>query len=70
MPSSQPADAPGDPGELIGIADDGSRFSAWYYEWNDERRECCADGHLTRRDALECAEARLRYRSLRATSSG
>jgi hypothetical protein len=63
MPGIQPGGAVRKPEELVEITDRGGRFRASYYEWNGERQECCEQGHLTRRDALECAEQRLRYRS-------
>ena len=52
------------PARLVAIAeDDGGRFTAVYREWNGQWRECAGHDHLTRQDALSCAEQRLRYRA-------
>jgi hypothetical protein len=61
MPSTDAA-----PGQLVEITghDDG-RFTAAYDEWNGQHRDCPpGHKHITRQDALDCAEARLRYRDL------
>ena len=52
-----------DPEDLIEITGDDGRFTAGYYEWNGQRLECAGHDHLTRADALTCAEDRLRYRA-------
>jgi hypothetical protein len=52
------------PDRLVIITDHGGWFTAAYYEWNGQLRNCRGHGHLTRLDALACAEDRLRYRSL------
>jgi hypothetical protein len=41
----------------------GGRFTASYTEWNGQPCECAGHDHLTRQDALACAEDRLRYRA-------
>ena len=53
-----------DPEDLIEITtgDDG-RFAAGYREWNGQWCACAGHDHLTRADALTCAEDRLRYRA-------
>ena len=53
-----------DPARLVAITeDDEGRFTAVYREWNGQWRECAGHDHLTRQDALSCAEQRLRYRA-------
>ena len=51
------------PDRLIVITERGGRFAAGYWEWNGQWCECADHDHLTRADALACAEDRLRYRS-------
>ena len=52
------------PGVLIEITQAASgRYTAWYQEWQGSWRGCCRHAHLTRQDALACAEERLRYRA-------
>lgn len=52
------------PEQVIEITETGSgRFTASYTEWNDQPCECAGHDHLTRQDALACAEDRLRYRA-------
>lgn len=50
------------PDQLIIITGTG-RFTASYREWNGTWRNCGGHDHLTRADALACAEERLRYRA-------
>ena len=53
-----------DPARLVAITEDeAGRFTAVYREWNGQWRECTGHDHLTRQDALTCAEQRLRYRA-------
>jgi hypothetical protein len=49
---------------LIIIVGKASRYTAWYCEWNGQVAACRGHDHLTRQDALTCAEQRLRYRAL------
>ena len=53
-----------DPEDLIEIttSEDG-RYTSGYFEWNGQWRPCAGHDHLTRTDALTCAENRLRYRA-------
>jgi hypothetical protein len=52
------------PAQVIQIREKhGGRFTAVYWEWNGQPAECPGHDHLTRIDALACAEERLRYRS-------
>ena len=53
-----------DPENLIEITvgEDG-RYSSGYWEWNGQWCPCTGHTHLTRTDALTCAEDRLRYRT-------
>ena len=51
------------PAHLIIITERDGRFSAGYWEWNGRWCGCPGHDHLTRADALACAEDRLRYRS-------
>jgi hypothetical protein len=48
---------------LIIIVGKQGRYTAWYCEWNGTVADCRGHDHLTRQDALTCAEQRLRYRS-------
>jgi hypothetical protein len=52
-----------DPEDLIEITGGDGRYCSGYYEWNGQRYECAGHDHLTRADALTCAEDRLRFRS-------
>jgi hypothetical protein len=53
-----------DPGQLIEITEQrNGRFVAAYTEWNGCPSGCRGHDHITRTDALACAEARLRYRA-------
>ena len=53
-----------DPAALVAITEDeAGRFTAVDREWNGQWRECAGHDHLTRQDALACAEQRLRYRA-------
>jgi hypothetical protein len=58
------ADTIRDPAQIITVTEqpDG-RFTAGYWEWNQTWRDCAGHDHLTRVDALTCAEQRLRYRT-------
>lgn len=50
-------------GLLILITGHHGRYTAGYCEWNGSWAECRGHSHLTRADALTCAEDRLRYRA-------
>ena len=53
-----------EPDQLIIIAASGhDRFTSSYREWNGQWTACAGHDHLTRADALTCAEERLRYRA-------
>lgn len=56
-------DAPADPQQLIVITQDKGRHKSGYREWNGTWHYCGDHDHLTRADALSCAEERLRYRA-------
>jgi hypothetical protein len=50
-----------DPEQLIVIAQDDDRYTATWTQPDRQSRDCCDDGHGTRRDALTCAERQLRH---------
>jgi hypothetical protein len=52
------------PGRIIVLVmgKDG-RYTSGYCEWNGKWHGCHGHDHLTRADALSCAEDRLRYRA-------
>ena len=56
-----PPQAPGQ--VVVLVAGDGGRYTAAYREWDGRWRDCPGHDHLTRQDALACAEQRLRYRA-------
>jgi hypothetical protein len=51
------------PGQIVLIAGPAGRYTAAYREWNGRWCGCPGHDHLTRQDALSCAEQRLRYRA-------
>ena len=51
------------PEQLIIITGKPGRYTAAYCEWNGQVADCRGHDHLTRQDALTCAEQRLRYRA-------
>jgi len=54
---------PLDPGAVIAIEAAGDRFTGGFYEWNGHWSGCTGHKpHLTRLDALRCAEDQLAYR--------
>ena len=52
-----------DPEHLIEITAENGRYTSAYCEWNGQWHQCADHDHLTRTDALTCAENRLRYRA-------
>ena len=52
-----------DPEALVEITCEDGRYTSGYCEWNGQWHQCAGHSHLTRTDALTCAETRLRYRT-------
>jgi hypothetical protein len=64
MPAALAAGLVTEPEQVIEIGKtSGGKFTASYTEWNGQPCTCTGHDHLTRQDALSCAEDRLKYRA-------